>query len=66
VDQAIASAIDHHVQAEQHPGDEDDDGQAGTLAPVGSQARKINNCLAEGPGRTGETGAGLQGSFCSG
>jgi len=34
-DQAITSAIDHHVQAEQQPGDEDGDGQAGALAPVG-------------------------------
>jgi hypothetical protein len=33
-DQAITSAIDQHVQAEQY-GDEDDDGQAGALAPVG-------------------------------
>jgi integrase len=33
-DQAITSAIDSHVQAEQR-GDEDDDGRAGTLAPVG-------------------------------
>jgi integrase len=33
-DQAITSAIDSHVQAEQR-GDEDDDGQAGVLAPVG-------------------------------
>jgi integrase len=33
-DQAITSAIDSHVQAEQR-GDEDDDGQAGTLAPEG-------------------------------
>ena len=33
-DQAITSAIDSHVQAEQR-GDDDDDGQAGVLAPVG-------------------------------
>jgi integrase len=33
-DQAITSAIDSHVQAEQRS-DEDDDGQAGGLAPVG-------------------------------
>ena len=33
-DQAITSAIDSHVQTEQR-GDEDDDGQAGVLAPVG-------------------------------
>jgi hypothetical protein len=33
-DQAITNAIDSHVQAEQSS-DEDDDGQAGTLAPVG-------------------------------
>ena len=33
-DQAMTDAIDTHVQAEQHS-DEDDDGQAGTLAPVG-------------------------------
>jgi hypothetical protein len=33
-DQAITSAIDSHVQAEQHDRDEDD-GQAGALAPVG-------------------------------
>jgi hypothetical protein len=34
-DQAITSAIDH-LQAEQQPGqDEDDDGQADALAPVG-------------------------------
>ncbi len=33
-DQAITSAIDSHVQAEQRS-DEDDDGQAGALAPVG-------------------------------
>ena len=33
-DQAITSAIDSHVQAEQR-GDEDDDGQADVLAPVG-------------------------------
>ncbi len=34
-DQAITSAIDHHVQAEQQqPGDEAD-GQAGALAPGG-------------------------------
>jgi hypothetical protein len=41
-DQAITSAIDSHVQAEQHDQDEED-GQAGALAPVASQARKINN-----------------------
>lgn len=35
-DQAIRSAIDQHVQAEHQPGQsEDDDGQAGALAPVG-------------------------------
>jgi integrase len=33
-DQAITDAIDTHVQAEQRS-DEDDDGQAGTLVPVG-------------------------------
>ncbi len=33
-DQTITSAIDRHVQAEQRS-DEDDDGQAGVLAPVG-------------------------------
>lgn len=33
-DQAITSAIDSHVQAEQR-GDDDDDGQAGVLAPMG-------------------------------
>ncbi len=33
-DQAITNAIDSHVQAEQR-GDEDDDRQAGALAPVG-------------------------------
>jgi hypothetical protein len=33
-DQAITDAIDSHVQAEQC-GHEDDDGQAGVLAPVG-------------------------------
>jgi len=33
-DQAITSAIDNHVQAEQANGD-DDDGEAGVLAPVG-------------------------------
>jgi integrase len=33
-DQAITSAIDDHVQAEQANGD-DDDGEAGVLAPVG-------------------------------
>jgi integrase len=33
-DQAITSAIDSRVQAEQHS-DEGDDGQAGGLAPVG-------------------------------
>ena len=33
-DQAITDAIDSHVQAEQR-GHEDDDGQAGVLAPVG-------------------------------
>ena len=32
-DQAITSAIGSHVQAEQR--DNDDDGQAGALAPVG-------------------------------
>jgi hypothetical protein len=33
-DQATTSAIDSHVQAEQQSGNEDDDDQAGTLAPV--------------------------------
>jgi integrase len=33
-DQAITDAIDRHVQAEQTD-DEDDDGEAGALAPVG-------------------------------
>lgn len=33
-DEATTSAIDSHVQAEQRS-DEDDDGQAGGLAPVG-------------------------------
>jgi integrase len=34
-DQAITSAIDSHVQAEQRSDDDDhDDGQAGVLAPV--------------------------------
>jgi hypothetical protein len=33
-DQAITDAIDRHVQAEQR-GDEDGDGTAGVLAPVG-------------------------------
>ena len=33
-DQAITDAIDRHVQAEQS-GDQDDDGSAGVLAPVG-------------------------------
>lgn len=33
-DQAITNAMDTHLQAEQHKED-DDDGQAGTLAPVG-------------------------------
>jgi hypothetical protein len=34
-DQAITSAIDSHVQAEQGGDEDDDDGQAGVLAPVG-------------------------------
>jgi Phage integrase family len=34
-DQAITDAIDTHVQAEQRGDDDDDDGQAGVLAPVG-------------------------------
>jgi integrase len=34
-DMAITDAIDKHVQAEQLGDDEDDDGQAGALAPVG-------------------------------
>ena len=34
-DQAITNAIDSHVQAEQRGGEDDDDGQAGVLAPVG-------------------------------
>jgi hypothetical protein len=34
-DQAITSAIDSHVQVEQCGGEDDDDGQAGVLAPVG-------------------------------
>jgi integrase len=34
VDQAITSAIDTHVQAEQR-GEDDDDGPTGVLAPVG-------------------------------
>jgi integrase len=34
-DQAITSAIDSHVQAEQHHDPGEDDGQAGALAPVG-------------------------------
>ena len=33
-DQSITRAIDSHVQAEQ-ANDDDDDGQAGVLAPVG-------------------------------
>ncbi|HUK68485.1 MAG TPA: site-specific integrase [Streptosporangiaceae bacterium] len=33
-DQSITRAIDSHVQAEQ-ANDDDDDGEAGTLAPVG-------------------------------
>jgi len=33
-DQAITSAIDSHVQAEQHHDPDEDDGQAGALAPV--------------------------------
>lgn len=33
-DQAITNAIDSHVQAEQQPGYDQDDGQAGALAPV--------------------------------
>ncbi len=37
-DQAITNAIDSHVQAEQHGRDEDD-GQAGALAPGGLMAR---------------------------
>jgi Phage integrase family len=39
-DQAITRAIDTHVQAEQRDED-DDDGQAGVLAPGGLMARKI-------------------------
>ena len=38
-DQAITRAIDTHVQVEQ-ANDDDDDGSAGVLAPVGSQARR--------------------------
>jgi integrase len=34
-DQAITNAIDSHVQAEQRGDEDDDDGQAGVLAPVG-------------------------------
>jgi hypothetical protein len=34
-DQAITNAIDSHVQAEQRDDGEDNDGQAGALAPVG-------------------------------
>ena len=34
-DKAITNAIDMHVQAEQGNDDEDDDGSAGVLAPVG-------------------------------
>jgi hypothetical protein len=34
VDQAITSAIDTHVQAEQR-GEDDDNGPTGVLAPVG-------------------------------
>jgi hypothetical protein len=34
-DKAITNAIDTHVQAEQGNDDEDDDGLAGVLAPVG-------------------------------
>jgi hypothetical protein len=34
-DRAITDAIDTHVQAEQANDDEDDDGPAGLLAPVG-------------------------------
>ena len=46
--QPITNAIDSHVQAEQR-GD-DDDGQAGVLAPMGSRARRFNDCPAEGTG----------------
>jgi hypothetical protein len=34
-DQAITSAIDSHVQAEQRGGEDDGDGEADVLAPVG-------------------------------
>jgi hypothetical protein len=65
-DQAITSAIDHHVQAKQQPDGEDDDGQAGALAPRGLMARKINNHWGGRTARARETGADLQGSFWSG
>jgi chemotaxis response regulator CheB len=34
-DKAMTDSIDAHVQAEQARQDDDDDGQAGTLVPVG-------------------------------
>jgi hypothetical protein len=37
-DQAITNAIDIHVQAEQCGDDDDNDGPAGVLAPVGEPA----------------------------
>ncbi len=42
-DQAITSAIDAHVQAEQAEDDDDEDGTAGVLVPAGTlMAREIN------------------------
>lgn len=34
-DQRITDAIDSHIQAERHQGDDDDNGSAGALVPAG-------------------------------
>jgi hypothetical protein len=60
-DQAFTSAIDSHVQAEQH-GYEDDGGQAGALAPWANgpiRAQKNHDRMKEGTGSARDTHADL-------